>query len=74
MRRLIANELILSFVPGGEQRTWRNLTRMKLQHTRDRARLDDRAEKTRRDYCTVTATLAVWDSGGVVLVAVTAMV
>jgi hypothetical protein len=38
------------------------------------ARLDDRAEKTRRDYCTVTATLAVWDSGGVVLVAVTAMV
>jgi hypothetical protein len=30
VRRLIANELILSFVPGGEQRTWRNLTRMKL--------------------------------------------
>jgi len=31
VRRLIANELILSFVPVGEQRTWRNLTRMKLQ-------------------------------------------
>ncbi len=29
VRRLIANELILSFVPGGEQRTWRNMTRMK---------------------------------------------
>src|SRR5467141_2039162 len=34
VRRLIANELILSFVPGGEQRSWRNLTRMKLQLTR----------------------------------------
>ena len=27
VRRLIANELILSFVQGGEQRTWRNLSR-----------------------------------------------
>jgi hypothetical protein len=39
VRRLIANELILSFVPDGEQRTWRNLTRMKTQLTRDRVRL-----------------------------------
>jgi hypothetical protein len=31
VRRLIAQELILSFVPDGEQRIWRNLTRMKLQ-------------------------------------------
>ncbi len=30
VRRLIVDELILSFVPHGEQRTWRNLTRMKL--------------------------------------------
>jgi hypothetical protein len=30
-RRFIAKELILSFVPGEEQRRWRNLTRMKLQ-------------------------------------------
>jgi len=29
VRRLIANELIFSFVPGGEQRTWHNMTRMK---------------------------------------------
>src|SRR5258705_7618193 len=36
VRRLIAKELILSFVPDGEQRIWRNLTRMKLQLTRDR--------------------------------------
>ena len=28
VRRLIANELILSFVPNGEQRIWRNMTRM----------------------------------------------
>ncbi len=30
------NELILSFVPSGEQRIWRSMTRMKLQPTRDR--------------------------------------
>src|ERR1700738_5340638 len=44
VRRLIANELILSFVPDGEQRTWRNLTRMKLELTRDRVRLQSQME------------------------------
>src|SRR2546425_7486648 len=44
VRRLIANELILSFVPHGEQRTWRNLTRMKLQLTRDQVRLQSQME------------------------------
>src|SRR5580692_8716782 len=44
VRRLIANELILSFVPDGEQRSWRNLTRMKLQLTRDRVRLQNQME------------------------------
>ena len=44
IRRLIANELILSFVPDGEQRIWRNLTRMKLQLTRDRVRLQNQME------------------------------
>ena len=43
-RRLIANELILSFVPDGEQRTWRNMTRMKTQLTRDRVRLQSQME------------------------------
>ncbi|HEV2396616.1 MAG TPA: transposase [Candidatus Sulfotelmatobacter sp.] len=38
VRRLIADELILSFVPSGEQRIWRSLTRMKLQLTGDRVR------------------------------------
>jgi transposase len=44
VRRLIANELILSFVPNGEQRTWRNMTRMKTQLTRDRVRLQNQIE------------------------------
>jgi transposase len=44
VRRLIANELILSFVPDGEQRTWRSMTRMKLQLTRDRVRLQSQME------------------------------
>src|SRR6516165_1049771 len=44
VRRLIANELILSFVPSGEQRVWRSLPRMKLQLTRDRVRLQNQIE------------------------------
>jgi hypothetical protein len=44
VRRFIAKELILSFVPGGEQRIWRNLTRMKLQLVRDRVRLQRQIE------------------------------
>ena len=44
VRRLIAEELILSFVPSGEQRIWRNLTRMKLQLTRDRVRVQNQME------------------------------
>src|SRR5262249_59056221 len=44
VRRLFADELILSFVPNGEQRIWRNLTRMKTQLTRDRIRLQSQME------------------------------
>ena len=44
VRRLIAEELILSFVPGEEQRTWRNMTRMKTQLNRDRVRLQNQME------------------------------
>jgi transposase len=44
VRRLIAKELILSFVPDGEQRIWRNLTRMKLQLTRDWVRIQSQIE------------------------------
>ena len=44
VRRLIADELILSFVPSGEQRMWRSMTRMKVQLTRDRVRLQNQIE------------------------------
>ena len=44
VRRWIADELILSFVPSGEQRIWRSMTRMKLQLTRDRVRLQNQIE------------------------------
>jgi transposase len=44
VRRQMADELILSFVPDGEQRTWRNMTRMKTQLTRDRVRLQNQME------------------------------
>src|SRR6184192_2514912 len=44
VRRLMADELILSFVPKGEQRIWRSMTRMKLQLTRDRVRLQNQIE------------------------------
>jgi len=44
VRRLFADELILSFVPNGEQRIWRNLTRMKTQLRRDRVRLQSQME------------------------------
>jgi transposase len=60
VRRLIANELILSFVPGGEQRSWRNLTRMKLQLTRDRVRLQNQEcllEEMRIKLSTVVSNL-----------------
>jgi transposase len=39
VKRLIANELRLSFVPDPEQRLWRTLTRTKYQLTRSRIQL-----------------------------------
>ena len=44
VRRLMAEKLILSFVPNGEQRIWRSMTRMKLQLTRDRVRSQKQKE------------------------------
>jgi transposase len=44
VRRLVANELILSFVPQPEQRAWRTMTRMKGQLARDRVRLHNQLE------------------------------
>jgi transposase len=43
-RRMAAGELILSFVPDAEQRTWRTMTRGKQQLVRDRIRLQIQTE------------------------------
>jgi transposase len=43
-RRLLAGELILSFVPEPEQRTWRTLTRSKQQLVQDRVQLQNQLE------------------------------
>ncbi len=43
-RRLLADELILSFVPGPAQRIWRTLTRSKHQLVRERVRLQSQLE------------------------------
>ena len=44
VRRLVAGELILSFVPEPEQRMWRTMTRMRVQLTRDVSRLRSQLE------------------------------
>jgi transposase len=44
IRRLVAGELTLSFVPEPEQRTWRTTTRMKVQLTEDKSRLHSQLE------------------------------
>ena len=44
VKRLVANELTLSFVPDPEQRLWRTLTRTKYQLTRNRVQLQNRLE------------------------------
>ena len=43
-RRFVAGELTLSFVPDAEQRSWRTMTRSKLQLVRDRVRLQNQLE------------------------------
>jgi hypothetical protein len=44
VKRLVARELTLRFVPDVEQRLWRTVTRRKYQLTRDRARLQNQVE------------------------------
>jgi transposase len=44
VRRHIAGELIVSFVPDAEQRLWRTMTRAKHQLTRDRIRMHNQIE------------------------------
>src|ERR1035438_8390300 len=49
LRRHVAGELILSFVPDPEQRLWRTMTRTKHQLTRDRVRIHNQLESLLED-------------------------
>src|SRR6516225_9629533 len=44
VKRLVAQELVLSFVPDPEQRLWRTITRRKLQMTRLHVRMQNQLE------------------------------
>src|SRR5713101_2995054 len=44
VKRLVARELTLSFVPDAEERLWRTVTRRKYQLTRDHVRLQNQLE------------------------------
>jgi len=44
VKRLVADELVLSFVPDAEQRLWRTVTRRRYQLTRNRVQLHNRLE------------------------------
>src|SRR2546421_5436721 len=44
VKRLVANEVTLSFVPDAEQRLWRTVMRRKYQLTRNRVQLQNRLE------------------------------
>ncbi len=44
VRRHVAGELIVSFVPGEQQRLWRSMTRTKQQLTREKVRLQNQME------------------------------
>jgi transposase len=49
VRRYVAGELILSYVPDPEQRLWRTLTHSKIQLTRDQARIVNQLEALLED-------------------------
>src|SRR3982751_2914928 len=49
VRRHLAGELVLSFVPNPQQRPWRTMTRSKYQLTRDRVRLQNQIESLLED-------------------------
>jgi transposase len=44
VKRLVSQELTLSFVPDTEQRLWRSLTRTRGQRMRDKVRLQNQLE------------------------------
>jgi transposase len=64
VRRHVAGELILSFVPNQEQSLWRTLTRSKQQLRRDRVRLQSQLEALWED-CRIKLASCVSDLLGV---------
>jgi len=57
VRRFVAGELILSLVPGPEQRGWRTLTRMKVQLTEDHNQVECLLEEMRIKLSSVVSDL-----------------
>ena len=64
VKRLVANELILSFVPDAEQRLWRTVTRRKHQLTRNHVRLQNQLESLLEE-CHIKLSSLVSDLFGV---------
>jgi transposase len=64
VRRFVAGELFLSYVPDAEQRMWRMLTRGKQQLTRERVRLHNQVESLLED-CRIKLSSVVSDLLGV---------
>lgn len=63
VRRHVAGELILSFVPDPEQRLWRTITRAKYQLTTDRVRLYGQIEALLEE-CRIKLSVCVSDLFG----------
>jgi transposase len=64
VKRLVANELILSFAPNSEQRLWRTVTRRKHQLTRNHVRLQNQRESLLEE-CHIKLSSLVSDLFGV---------
>jgi transposase len=64
VKRLVANELILSFVPDAEQRLWRAVTRRKYQLRCERVRLQNQLESLLEE-CQIKLSSLVSDLLGV---------
>jgi len=64
VKRLVADELILSFVPNAEQRLWRTVTRRKHQLTRNHVRLQNQLESLLEE-CHIKLSSLVSDLFGV---------
>src|SRR5881227_1390512 len=64
VKRLVANELILSFVPDAEQRLWRTVTRRKYQLRREHVRLQNQLESVLEE-CQIKLSSLVSDLLGV---------